>query len=109
MEILAVIVALYFSEHPMVVIEEPDRNIHPRVISLLVQMMQEVSERQQILLTTHHPETVRHLPADSLLLVLRNKDGFSTITRPADSEQVHGFLREQIGIDELFVHGQLGV
>lgn len=108
-ELLAVIVALYFSENRIVVIEEPDRNVHPRVISLLVQMLKEVSERRQVLFTTHNPETVRHLPAESLLLVSRDKEGFSTITRPLDSQQVRYFLQDEFGMDELFVHGQIGV
>ncbi|MCX7000502.1 MAG: AAA family ATPase [Candidatus Sumerlaeota bacterium] len=107
--ITALILALYFEEKPMIIIEEPERNLHPNLISKLVGMFKEVSEKKQIIVTTQNPELVRHAGIENLLLVSRDKDGFSVITRPADNEQVKVFLENEIGIDELYVKDLLGV
>lgn len=111
-ELVALITALYFTEPRLVqvlVLEEPDRNLHPRLAERLVGMMQEVSQRRQVIFTTHNAEVVRHLPLESLLLVSRDREGFSTITRPADSKRVREFLKEEIGASDLFVKELLDV
>ena len=45
---------------------------------------------------------------NKLLLVTRDKDGFSTITRPADKKHVKTFLKNDMGIEELYVQNLLG-
>ncbi len=100
--IAALIVALFFEAKELVIIEEPERNIHPSLISKLVDMMKDAAKQKQILITTHSPELVKHAGIESLLLLSRNAEGFSTVSRPADSEQVRSFLRDEIGVDELY-------
>lgn len=107
--IIALLIALYFQQKPFAIIEEPERNIHPYLISKLMDMFREASQQKQILATTHNPEMVKQADLENLLLVTRDKEGFSQITRPADSEQVRIFLKNEIGIDELFVDNLLGI
>jgi predicted ATPase len=106
----ALIIALYFEKNPFIVVEEPERNIHPRLISKIVDMMKDVSEKmgKQIIITTHNPEVVKNAGIENLLLIYREK-GFSRIDRPADKERVRNFLRNEIGVDELFVKDLLEV
>ena len=89
------------------IIEEPERNIHPYLISKVVNMMKDASQRKQIIVTTHNPEFVRHAGLENILLVSRGEDGFSIITRPADKEEVKTFLKNDIGIDELYIQNLL--
>ena len=107
----ALIVALYFEEKPFVIIEEPERNIHPSLISKVVEMMKGVSQTQkkQIVVTTHNPEFVKYAGLENILLVSRNEDGFSTVSRPADKEEVKTFLKNDIGIEELYIQNLLEV
>ncbi len=93
----------------MIVIEEPERNIHPYLISKIVEMMVDVSERlnKQIIVTTHNPEVVRYTDIDNILLVYRNDKGFSQISRPAEKEEVKIFLENEMGIEELYVQNLL--
>lgn len=107
--IIALLIALYFQQKPFAIIEEPERNIHPYLISKLMDMFREASQQKQILATTHNPEMVKQADLENLLLVTRDKEGFSQIARPADSEQVRIFLKNEIGIDELFVDNLLGI
>lgn len=105
----ALIVALYFDDKPIVVIEEPERNIHPHLISKVMEMMRDASENlgKQIMVTTHNPEVVRHAGLDNLLLVRRDDQGFSTIRRASQSDEVRHFLEHDMGIEELFVENLL--
>jgi predicted ATPase len=103
----ALILALYFEEKPLIIIEEPERNIHPHLISKVVEMMKEASQNKQIIVTTHNPEVVRYAGLENLLLIYRDKEGFSHITRPADKIEVKTFLEQEIGIEELYVENLL--
>lgn len=105
----ALIIALYFERKPLIIIEEPERNIHPHLISKVVEMMKEASEKKQIIVTTHNPEFVKHAGLENLLLIYRDEDGFSNIIRPKDKEGVKTFLQNEIGIEELYVQNLLGV
>ncbi len=105
----ALIVALYFEKKPFIIIEEPERNIHPHLISKVVEMMKDASRQKQILVTTHNPEFVKYAGLENILLVSRDENGFSTISRPADKEEVKSFLKNDIGIEELYVQNLLEV
>lgn len=103
----AALVAFAYEGNDMTILEEPDRNVHPRLISRLTSLMKDVSRQSQILITTHNPEFVRLAGIENLILVSRDKEGFSRVSCPADSEIVKIFLSEEIGIDDLHVDGFL--
>jgi len=105
--ITALIIALYFEGKPLAIIEEPERNIHPYLMSKVVDMMKDSSKQKQIIVTTHNPEIVRFAALDSLLLVSRDEEGFSKISRPSEKEEVRSFLKNEIGIEELYVQNLL--
>lgn len=106
--IVALIAGLYFQRNPLKIFEEPNRNLHPLLTSRIVNMLKEAAEGKQIIVTTHNPEMVRHVGIDDLLFIARDEEGFSTISRPADSHRVQEFLKDDIGIEELHVAGLLG-
>jgi predicted ATPase len=103
----SLIICLFFEEKSLKIIEEPERNIHPHLISRVMDLMKEESNNSQIITTTHNPEVVRHAELSDILLVSRKRDGFSTIDRPIDKERVKSFLKEEMGIDELYVQNLL--
>ena len=106
--ITALIIALYFEKKPLTIIEEPERNIHPSLISRVVEMMKEASQNKQVIVTTHNPEMVRHADLESILVISRNKEDLSTISRPSEKEEVKIFLENAMGIEELYVQNLLG-
>lgn len=105
----ALIVALYFHPASIVIIEEPERNIHPHLISKVVRMLADASRKKQVIVTTHNPELVKHADLADLLLVTRDEKGFSHVTRPAESAELKVFLENDLGVDELYVQNLLGV
>ena len=107
--IFALIIALYFEDKPFIVIEEPVSHIHPFLVARVMAMMKESSERKQLMITTHSTEVVRHVSIEDILLITRDREGFSIISRPADKEEVRTFLENEVGIEELFVQNLLGL
>jgi len=107
--ITALIVALYFEKKLLTIIEEPERNIHPYLISKVVAMMKDASQKKQIIVTTHNPEIVKYAGLDNLLFISRDEKGFSTVSRPKEKEEVKTFLQNEIGIEELYVQNLLGI
>jgi predicted ATPase len=105
--VLALILALYFERKSFAAIEEPERNIHPSLIAKVVDMIQDASKTKQILLTTQSPEILKHIGLEHLLLVARDEEGFCQITKPAENHQVRSFLQNNLGLDELYVSNLL--
>ena len=106
LNILALICALYFEKGDIVLIEEPERNIHPSLFIQLVSMMKEVSNNKQIIITIHSPEILNYCDLEDIHLITRNKDAFSKFTKPIDNEDVKGFI-DELGIGQVFVDDYL--
>ena len=107
--VLAMVAALFFEKGELAIFEDPERSMHPQLIGRLVQMMKEASANKQIILTTHNPEMLRHSDLEDILLVQRDDDGNSAITRPADSATLKIFLENELGIEDLFVQNLLAI
>lgn len=107
--IFAMIIALYFEEKPFIIIEEPVSHIHPFLVSRLMGMMKEAAEKKQVMVTTHSTEVVKYATLDDILLISRDSEGYSVISRPGDKEEVKAFLENEIGIEELYVQNLLGL
>lgn len=103
---LALVIALYFNdEENIIVLEEPERNLHPKVIRKLVEMLNEVSESKQIIITTHNSEVVKNSDIDDVVCIKREKDGISQISKPLDNERIKVFLQNELGLEDLFLDG----
>jgi predicted ATPase len=104
----AMIVALYFEDSSLTIIEEPEANIHPMLISRICEMFGEASADRQVMVTTHNPETLRYVPIESVLVVSRDADGFSRVERVCDRPGVAEFLEQELGVSDLQLMGLLG-
>jgi hypothetical protein len=107
--IFALIVVLYFEDKPFIIIEDPVSHIHPFLVARLMGMMKEASTKKQIMVTTHSAEVVKHTRLDDILLISRDNEGYSVVSRPADKEEVRTFLENEIGIEELYIQNLLGM
>ena len=83
---MALVVALYFQDQrKFAIFEEPEKNLHPYLLSRVMTMFKEASEFKQILATTHNSEIVKYAGLENILFVCRDRNGFSRITKPATS------------------------
>lgn len=107
--VLAIIIALFFeSMSNIIILEEPERNIHPKLLSNLLESAEDVSEEKQVIITTHNPEMLKHAKIDSVRLVQRDSDGYTLVSTPGDSETVKHFMKNDLGLDDLFLQDMLG-
>ena len=106
--IIAIIIALNFEETiGTIILEEPERNLHPALMDRVIEMAQEASNGKQIIITTHTPELIKHADVNSILLASRCDDGFTCIKKPINDDTVKVFLENEIGIDKLFAQNIL--
>jgi predicted ATPase len=85
---------------PFICIEEPEANIHPGALAVLAGVIDEASLRSQILVTTHSPDMLDHLPVESFLVV--EKIGDTTNVGPLDSSQISSVRKQLFTPGELF-------
>lgn len=105
--LIVIILSLYFDNKYLTIFDEPERRIHPHIISKVVDMMKDVSGKKQIILSTHNAEIVKYSGLESILLVHRDSEGFSTISKPQEKDEINIFIMNEIGLDELFVQNML--
>lgn len=103
----ALILSLFFEEKLLKIIEEPERSIHPQIISRLASMMKESSSKTQIIMTTHNPQFVKYADIEDILLIYRDNNGFSVVSRPSKEKKLKSFLKNDLGIDDLYVQNIL--
>ena len=84
---------------PFISIEEPEANIHPGALAVLAGVLDEASLRSQVLVTTHSPDMLDHLPVESFLVV--EKVGDTTHVGPLDASQMASVRKR------LFTPGEL--
>lgn len=72
---------------PIILLEDIDRGLHPRLFEYMVPIMRDIAERHgiNILATTHNPYLVDCFQDDKeAVIIVEKKDGASTLTTLAD-------------------------
>ena len=70
----------------MIGIEEPELAVHPGVLEVLAEILDEVSYVSQVVLTTHSPDLIDQVPIEHIRAV-QMVDG-ATKVRPVSAVQV---------------------
>lgn len=68
---------------PLIAIEEPEQGLHPRALTDMVNVLEQLAERTQVIITTHSSQLLDTFSSESLseylgVLLLRNRLGFGT-------------------------------
>jgi predicted ATPase len=105
--LLSILLALLYqpTEAALICVDEPERYLHPQVLKPLVEIMREVSERTQVIVTTHSTELVKWLKPSEVLMV----DKINNVTHIVQAQSismVEKFL-EELTLDELWLGGYL--
>ncbi|HEX8210377.1 MAG TPA: AAA family ATPase [Longimicrobium sp.] len=87
LRILSILAALYQKpSRGLVVIEEPEINIHPGALGVIADLLQEARLRSQILVTTHNPDLIGQFMPD-VLRVVEKSDGVTHVGPVAQDQQ----------------------
>ncbi len=85
----------------IVLLDEVENGLHPRLIGGIAALLDEVSATTQVAVTTHSPITLNYVPAESTRLVTRGRGGAVTVT-PLDETKNYSKLREHFQPGELW-------
>ncbi|MGL5866750.1 MAG: AAA family ATPase [Dermatophilaceae bacterium] len=89
LKLLAYLTVLYDPDPaPIVGIEEPENQLHPRLLPLLAEEARAAAERSQVLVTTHSPEFANAVRPRELWMLYRAEDGFTRVARASDQQML---------------------
>ena len=87
-------------------IDEPEVSLHPELLSLLVDVMRETSQRTQLVIATHSDRLVRFLRPEEVVVMDIDEEGCATATW-GDSIDLNAWLTEY-SLDEVWQMGLMG-
>jgi predicted ATPase len=87
LRLLGLLTALYqFPPRSLLAIEEPELTVHPGALGVLRDALLEISERSQLLVTTHSPDLLYDLPAETLRVV-EKVDNITVVGKVAEEQR----------------------
>ena len=90
----------------LIAIEAPDTELHPYLMENVAEALLSASERSQVIVTTHSPYLLDHLPAESVIVV--EKQNGMTQCRPIGSSKELKKVIEMLGAGSAWYSGHLG-
>ena len=90
----------------LIAIEAPDTELHPYLMENVAEALLAASERSQVIITTHSPYLLNHLPAESVIVV--EKENGMTQCRPIGSSKELKEVIEMLGAGSAWYSGHLG-
>lgn len=96
-----VLAAVKRSRRRVVVLEEPERFIHPGIISRLMDYLNQEAAKTQIIITTHSPLVVNELNPEQLVFIERTENGASISRRIQDIPEE---MIEDLGLGDLYAN-----
>lgn len=110
LKMLAYLLVLYDPEPPQLIgIEEPENQLHPRLLPLLAEECRAASENSQLMVTTHSPFFVNGLNPDELWVLYRDDNGYTQAKCAAQMQGVNEFISEGAMLGNLWVEGHFDV
>ena len=95
LKMLAYLTVLHDPNPPQLIgIEEPENQLHPRLLPELAEECRKASARSQLLISTHSPEFVNIIKPNELWILDRDKNGFAIAKKASDMQGVNDFVRE---------------
>jgi len=95
LKMFAYLVLLYDSfPHPLLCVEEPENQLYPNLLWELAEEFRMYANRGgQVFISTHSPDFLNAVELDEVFWLIKN-DGYTTIKRARDDEQVAAFMAE---------------
>lgn len=106
LKMLAYLTVLYDPAPPQLIgIEEPENQLHPRLLPELAEECRKAANRTQLMVTTHSPFFVNGLRPEEVWVLYRNEKGYTEGRRAADMGGVQAFMGAGAKLGHLWMEG----
>jgi predicted ATPase len=110
LKLLAYLTVLHDPQPPPIIgIEEPENQLHPRLLHALAEESRVAAERSQLLVTTHSPYFVDAVRSDEVWILYRGEDGYARTVRASSLERVDAMVRAGGQLGDLWMEGYFDV
>ncbi|MFH1119653.1 MAG: AAA family ATPase [Bacteroidota bacterium] len=110
LKLLAYLIVLYDPSPPQLIgIEEPENQLHPRLLPELSEECRAAAENSQLMVTTHSPFFVNGLRPEELWVLYRDEKGFTQAKCTSEMQGVKEFMEEGALLGNLWVEGHFDV
>lgn len=91
--------------HPLLCIEEPENQLYPELLEVLAEEFRAYSRKGgQVMVSTHSPDFLNAASPDEVFALVK-RDGYTTIHRMADDEQICEYFRTGDTMGRLWKQG----
>lgn len=110
LKMLAYLMVLHDPSPPQLIgIEEPENQLHPRLLRGLAEECRAASARTQLMVTTHSPFFVNGLKPPELWVLYRDDAGYTKARRASDMENIRAFTDNGALLGDLWMEGHFEV
>lgn len=110
LKMLAYLTVLYDPNPPQLIgIEEPENQLHPRLLPELSEECRAAAENSQLMVTTHSPFFVNGLRPHELWVLYRDEKGYTHAKCAADMKGIKEFVEEGALLGNLWAEGHFEV
>jgi predicted ATPase len=110
LKMLAYLTLLYDPEPPQLIgIEEPENQLHPRLLPELAEECRSAAAASQLMVTTHSPFFVNSLRPEEAWVLYRTEKGFTQARRTSEMRGIKEFMDEGALLGQLWLEGHFEV
>jgi len=106
LKMLAYLTVLYDPTPPQLIgVEEPENQLHPRLLPELAEECRKSAIRTQLMVTTHSPFFVNGLRPEEVWMLYRNEKGYTEGRRASDMDGIPSFIEAGGKLGHLWMEG----
>ena len=110
LKMLAYLTVLYDPEPPQLIgVEEPENQLHPRLLAELGEECRKATGHTQLMVTTHSPFFVNALRPDELWVLYRDEQGYTQGRCASDMRGIEEFVRAGAKLGDPWMEGHFEV
>lgn len=110
LKMLAYLMVLNDPTPPQLIgIEEPENQLHPRLLPDLCEECRAAAEFSQLMVTTHSPYFVNRVKANELYVLYRDEKGYTQAMRASEMKGINEFIEEGALLGNLWAEGHFEV
>jgi predicted ATPase len=113
LSLLAILTGLYLNPEFsfLRVFEEPERHLHLKAVSYLMDIFRDYAKERQVAITSQSSEVLRniHIDSDYLVFIYRDREGYTKSLSSRDIREIKALIDQyDYSIDEIIRHEILG-